>query len=402
MDESTFGINNHNLLLKSVRKNNNYKVIHGLENNKICLIFCSSNAIYFPNTQETFIKRILCEDKYEWTTVSSYLCSRVEKIIMIRDVYKNWYVTGISEEVDTIDKLLILLGKECCGYDIMTFGNSAGGYLATIIGAKLGARAVFNWGGQWNLYQYQDVIKRYYFLDKYKDEDIYNQYYNIVSLVQNKKVNVFYFYSGLCIADVEQEKWIQDINNVYAFALDSDTHGTGLSMEAYVNLPFCDLEKVKEYSIGHKGTLLNIAALSHNIMKMVKSDIRYIIPPQINAKEKARLYRNLLVQWICKEIDIKKQIELMGYKQVAIWGKGDICDLLLGKLDNAITVKYIIESHPIYGTMYHGIPLIGLEELPFDIEAVIVIPYYDLEKITNEIRLKNTQVSVIGLNQIIK
>ncbi len=58
---------------------------------------------------------------------------QVQKVILIRDIRKNFYVTGISEKYNSIDSGLDMLEHYTVGLDIVTDG----GYMATIVGVFL-------------------------------------------------------------------------------------------------------------------------------------------------------------------------------------------------------------------------------------------------------------------------
>ena len=95
--EEVFELNDNNGLLNHIYVNDNFKVMNGMAKNRKCLLFCSSNGIYFPNNVDTFRHKIICNDFYEWSRTASLLVDYVERIIFIRDVRKSFYVTGISE-----------------------------------------------------------------------------------------------------------------------------------------------------------------------------------------------------------------------------------------------------------------------------------------------------------------
>lgn len=48
-----------NQVVKSVYNTNNYKIIDTNANGNKALICCSSNALYFPNSEETFKEKII-------------------------------------------------------------------------------------------------------------------------------------------------------------------------------------------------------------------------------------------------------------------------------------------------------------------------------------------------------
>ena len=74
---------------------------------KICAIYFSSNDIYYPNDENTFRKKIVEKNFYEWYNTR---IENAHKHIFIRDIHKQWYLSGINAEVNTPEKLLNFYG----------------------------------------------------------------------------------------------------------------------------------------------------------------------------------------------------------------------------------------------------------------------------------------------------
>ena len=85
-DTFVFELNSQNTLLNHIYKQGNIRVIDGMADNKKCIIICSSNSIYFPNTYEEFRLKIICNNLFDGERLSSLLIEYVERIILIRDV----------------------------------------------------------------------------------------------------------------------------------------------------------------------------------------------------------------------------------------------------------------------------------------------------------------------------
>lgn len=89
-------------------KRNNYKIIETGNKTGRALVFFSGNGLYYPNTVSCFEETIIKNDRYEGeriirhTQVQKYY----EKIVLVRDIYKQWYVKGINSEQDTVDKTI--------------------------------------------------------------------------------------------------------------------------------------------------------------------------------------------------------------------------------------------------------------------------------------------------------
>lgn len=90
-------------LAEEIYNKDNYKIIdnpHGTRDE--CILYFSSNNIWFPNTEEAFKHSFVENDYYEWVKYGSTVS---KKAIFFRDIYKSWYVTGINRHISSIDKL---------------------------------------------------------------------------------------------------------------------------------------------------------------------------------------------------------------------------------------------------------------------------------------------------------
>ena len=75
-------------------------------NENYCIIYFSSNDIYYPNNERAFINQIAVKNKFEWYNTR---ISKGVKHIFVRDIKKQWYLTGINKEINNIDKLFQFL-----------------------------------------------------------------------------------------------------------------------------------------------------------------------------------------------------------------------------------------------------------------------------------------------------
>ena len=104
---------------------NNYREIFLNPSSDICIVFFSSNGLYYPNTIAEFEKTVMQEDRYEW---ENHLSDRrirdyAGKVILVRDVYKQWYVKGISSMQDSVEVVKELLAQLTEGCRIVTVGS---------------------------------------------------------------------------------------------------------------------------------------------------------------------------------------------------------------------------------------------------------------------------------------
>jgi len=120
--------------LSSAREMKNYKVVDNCKSKSgRCAVFFSSNGLYYPNTEDN-IKKTIRRDYYEWSRLA---IEDFERVIYVRDVYKQWYVRGINETVSSLHLLGDLIQELTRGYQTTLIGSSAGGYAAIKISEKL-------------------------------------------------------------------------------------------------------------------------------------------------------------------------------------------------------------------------------------------------------------------------
>ena len=169
---------------------------------KLCIIYFSSNEIYYPNTSSAFSYSIIDRDRYEWT---KYKFNGAFKHIFVRDIRKQWYVGGINSIIDTTEKLLEFLKCETKGFMVYTLGSSAGGYASILFGSLLYANRIYAFNPQLNLFK--TISQSNYFRDpllfNYKDDSLYNKYYDLSPFII-QSTNIFYFQSYQSKQDIDQ------------------------------------------------------------------------------------------------------------------------------------------------------------------------------------------------------
>jgi hypothetical protein len=131
---------------------NNYYIEYNDESisveNDLCVIYFSSNEIYYPNTFNSFEYSIIKRDKYEWKRNKF---EKARKHIFLRDLHKQWYLTGINNTLNNPIKVLEFLRNETQGYRIITTGSSAGGYAALLFGSLIKCERIYAFNAQLNL-----------------------------------------------------------------------------------------------------------------------------------------------------------------------------------------------------------------------------------------------------------
>ena len=228
-------------LRRVYRTKDNYKIVNPRyygKSGKICYIFFSGNGLYRVNTIGELRRTIYAEDRFEWEYIANLSgVTNTCKCIFIRDIYKNFYVNGISEKFDDIEKLVDFLREETDGYSVYTVGNSAGGYMAMLAGSILRAERVYSFSGIVDLYEYNNAVHgdTYYFMKKYRDNFRRNRYFNISNKLSGN-MQILFFYATKNEEDIRQANKVRDNKNVVLFPIDSDEHGKMICVDVISNL----------------------------------------------------------------------------------------------------------------------------------------------------------------------
>lgn len=235
---------NGNELVSNEYKKKNIEVITLNNSAKRAVIFFSSNGIFFPNTERVFRDKILNKNRYEWKKLSRQKCIRqnFKKIIFVRDIYKQWYVTGINKDLDSIDKLYYYLKDLLSGYRITTCGSSSGGYMALLMGSMLGAERIIDNCGQFNLNLINNPGS---LIEMYKDDSERNRYYDLTDFTDSIIENLFYFYSNRVDDDLKQFDYMRN-RRIKSFAVESNIHGKTIKSICFPYLLSVDDEAINK------------------------------------------------------------------------------------------------------------------------------------------------------------
>ena len=161
----------------------NIKIVKRENKSSYCYIYFSGNGLY-EDSEENFNNSIFEKNRYEWEKRKS---SIPDLEIFVRDIFKQWYIVGISKACPTIDSTIERLREISSGYKIVTVGCSAGGYMAVLAGIKLNAEMVINFSGQYDLMSRveSNPLLRQFSGGKYCD---------ISDIVRQASTPIFYFY----------------------------------------------------------------------------------------------------------------------------------------------------------------------------------------------------------------
>ena len=191
----------------------------------LCAVYFSSNGIYSENTEEEFTRVILEKDRFEW---SRNRVQAAKKHVFLRDVTKNMYQNGISETMNSLEKMIDFLREETKGYRLVTVGSSSGGYCACAAGVMLNAERVYSFTGQFSVYiSFFQVPYGPVDVFDLSDEALYPpekvKYYNIIDHMKCCNVPIFYF-SSLQKQDLVQLHLAKQQFNIFTFAMKSKEH----------------------------------------------------------------------------------------------------------------------------------------------------------------------------------
>lgn len=251
--------NNFLKLQKEIyEKLDNYKVKTLNKESDLILIFFSGNGLYFPNTEAILRRTIIENDRYEWEHISNReiytkLCY---KIIYVRDVYKQWYVNGISSKYSSITDTANLLIELTRNKRVYTIGNSAGGYAAIIFGSLLKADKIFSFSGQF--YFTEEDINKQYLLKANKSDKTRNIFYDTCNFF-NEHSQIYYFFPNKSNEDLKQFQHIKPNDRLYFYKIKSKKHGIGLFYKNYETIFFREdrINTLKNNSYTILGLYLN-------------------------------------------------------------------------------------------------------------------------------------------------
>ena len=287
------------IVLNQYKTNKNYLIVNttkdsaSIKKEKYCAIYFSSNNLYYPNDNNAFKKEIITKNKYEWYTTR---INKAEKHIFIRDIFKQWYLAGINESLNTIEKLVDFLKEETKGYKTITVGSSSGGYASVLFGQLLSAEYCYSFNGQLQLFwQMQNSSpEKDPLLFTLKKRETAFKYYNIVNYIKTPS-SILYFNSRKSEEDIAQLEYIKNINlNLFSFK--TSHHGVPFIssiLPKLLNMPVLELLKLKEknhnpliFSLKIGGIFTTIKGLKNIILNKIKGTIR-------SQKTLVRIFKNI-------------------------------------------------------------------------------------------------------------
>lgn len=109
---------------KAYNERLNYRIEYTAEGHDCVAVYFTSNALFSPHSADAFRFSVMERDRYEWRR---NMVSRAQKHIFLRDIYKQWYASGINAEINSVDRLTEWLREQTNGYKSLIFSGSSGG-----------------------------------------------------------------------------------------------------------------------------------------------------------------------------------------------------------------------------------------------------------------------------------
>lgn len=279
-----------NEIVREIYKRENYQIWDRDGDGRECLILFSGNGLFYPNTEETFSDIIIKKDRYEYRNLakSKYL-KRFQRIIFVRDIYKQWYVTGINEKCPDVVSTAELLRAKTEGYRVTTAGNSAGGYAAVLFGILLSAERIFTFSGQWDI----TGSKSAPFVERYKTDQNRSCFYDLRLLLQNRdiKAKIYYFWPDENEKDRYQSGLVKDISKIRAFEFRSKKHERTVfpfQIPSLLSMKEADLESLYDKYRGRKIFAWHFLISSMGVFRGMSEVLHYLWVKEKNRKGNKR------------------------------------------------------------------------------------------------------------------
>lgn len=246
-----------NPLVFSQLEKDNFLVEDTNNDSNLCCIYFSSHGVFYPVTETIFQNEIVKKDRYEWY---KRRLPNIKRHIFLRDIRLSFYVEGINRHYNSIDKVIELLRGLTDGYDVITIGSSAGGYMAALVGGVLSAKVSFVFSAQFDLLK-DSAFGTKKLLLRHNEDQTYSKWFNICGL---RKSNMVYICPMNSYSDIIQYerlinntltlRQIQD-KQIVIFPLRSKTHGVILNafcLARLLDMSFSEIFKFRQLFVSSK------------------------------------------------------------------------------------------------------------------------------------------------------
>jgi hypothetical protein len=254
----------------------------------LCVIYFSSNEIYYPNTLKSFDYSIIDRDKYEW---KKNRFPNAGKHIFVRDIRKQWYIGGVNSKLDSPLKLAEFLKSETIGFKVYTIGSSAGGFAAILFGSLLKVNRVYAFNSQLNLgvtIQSSSALVDPILFEKVNDAAV-KSYYDLSNFITDG-VDYYYFQSCHSKMDINQYNSISRQSKNYLRIIRFNTSNHGFPF-LRINLPYIlafdkrDLDALVNKTFHLIGFSIRLIG--------VKATIQFVVKAVIDRYHKKRIEASL-------------------------------------------------------------------------------------------------------------
>lgn len=242
---------------------NNYQIIDMPSNKKIAIIYFSSGGLYKWGDIESFSEKIIKNNRYEW---QRNMLKTPAKHIFVRDIYMQWYLNGINQEINTIDKLLEWLKQETKGYKVITIGLSSGGYIAMLSGHYLSAEYVISFSGQIDILDYQRTGIPYCDLTK----PSIKKYLSISKILETYQTDIFYFAAINAPNDFGNIELSKNLPGFHVFQMDTERHEMPINIDCLSKLINLNKENLINIYKKNKNIKINLDDFSQIILKQFR------------------------------------------------------------------------------------------------------------------------------------
>jgi hypothetical protein len=187
-----------------------------------CVLYFSSNDLYFPNTELAFQEQLINKNRFEWYGNRVRFAS---KHIFIRDIQKQWYLNGVNKRLDTPQKLHAFLEEETKGYKVIALGSSAGGFAAITYGQLLHADRIYSFNGQFEVLSLLKKSKESTdpVIFRNQNNPTLLPFFNTVNFITNPS-SIYYFRSTQSVWDIEQNAHVMALG-INRISFTSSNHG---------------------------------------------------------------------------------------------------------------------------------------------------------------------------------
>lgn len=242
-----FRFNTDAEIVKSVYNNSDNYIIQyddTYADQKTCAVYFSSNGLYFPSTEDVFRTQIIERNAFEFYGTRI----KVWKHILVRDIFKEWYIDGINSQINSFDKLILWIKSQTEGLDTYMVGISSGAFAAIIIGSLTNAKRVLAFNPQFELRTFETYLTQEALDHKIQPKDCpcKSGYWSAAPYI-TPSTNIYYFYSNRSQVDIKQNEEIKGIDCIHRIEFKASHHGIPflkVALAKVINMSDSELDKL--------------------------------------------------------------------------------------------------------------------------------------------------------------